>query len=132
MGTGLVSPALIANAANETTTLVHLVLHALPAGEKLAGKDHVVPHWDYKDRAADKIKQSLPGLAAKTTFLWLGWFASNFYNTVLTKPVEIVGYFLAAENECQHHRLTYPLTAPKRRLLRLDPALQALDLHVDF
>lgn len=80
----------IAHAARRTSTLEHLVLHALPAGEKLAGKDHVVPHWDYKDKAADEIKRSMPELAAKTTFLWLGWFASNFYSTVLTKPVEIV------------------------------------------
>ena len=80
----------IANAAQQTTTLEHLVLHALPAGEKLAGKDHIVPHWDYKDRAADEIKRSMPGLAAKTTFLWVGWFSSNFYTVALTKPVEIV------------------------------------------
>jgi hypothetical protein len=80
----------IANAAQKTMTLEHLVLHAMTAGEKLAGKGHIVPHWDYKDKATDEIKRSMPELAAKTTFLWVGWFASNFYTTVLTKPIEIV------------------------------------------
>lgn len=36
----------IAIAAGETASLEHLVLHTLPAGEKLAGKGNFVPHMD--------------------------------------------------------------------------------------
>ena len=36
----------IAIAAGETASLEHLVLHTLPAGEKLAGKGNLVPHMD--------------------------------------------------------------------------------------
>lgn len=79
----------IASAAGKTASLDHFVLHSLPSGEKLAGKDYLVPHWDYKDKAADEIQRSLPELAKKTTFLWVGWFASNFHNPLM-RPVEIV------------------------------------------
>jgi hypothetical protein len=82
----------IANAAQKTPTLEHLVLQAMTSGEKLAGKDFIVPHWDYKDKATDEIKRAMPELAAKTTFLWIGWFASNFYTMPLTKPMEIVSW----------------------------------------
>ena len=39
----------IASAANEIPTLEHLVLHTLPAGEKLAGDGAFVPHMDVSD-----------------------------------------------------------------------------------
>lgn len=39
----------IASAANEIPTLEHLILHTLPAGEKLAGQGNFVPHMDASD-----------------------------------------------------------------------------------
>ena len=36
----------IATAANKISSLEHLVLHTLPSGEKLGGKEHYVPHMD--------------------------------------------------------------------------------------
>ncbi|KAK5123032.1 hypothetical protein LTR85_003598 [Meristemomyces frigidus] len=81
----------IASAASNTAGLEHLVLHTLASGEKLAGKEYISPHWDYKDRAADKIKASMPELAKKTTFLWVGWFVSNLFG--LLKPLELPGSY---------------------------------------
>jgi len=44
-----------------------------------------------KDRAADTIKQTLPDFAKKTTFLWVGMFASNFWTSGILKPAELPG-----------------------------------------
>lgn len=38
----------IATAASKISTLEHLVLHTLPSGEKLGGKDYYVPHMDVR------------------------------------------------------------------------------------
>ncbi|KAI5251053.1 hypothetical protein E4T42_04610 [Aureobasidium subglaciale] len=79
----------VATAASKIETLDHLILHTLPGGEKLAGPGNFVPHMDGKDGAADIIKKELPVLAAKTTFMWIGFFTSNFYETPMLKPVEV-------------------------------------------
>lgn len=76
----------IATVANGVSTLEHFVLHSLASGEKLVGK--VIPHWDYKARAVDNIKATLPELAAKSTWFWVGWFSSNMWTGL--KPVEVV------------------------------------------
>jgi uncharacterized protein YbjT (DUF2867 family) len=36
----------IATAANKIASLEHLILHTLPSGEKLGGKENYVPHMD--------------------------------------------------------------------------------------
>jgi hypothetical protein len=36
----------IATAASRISSLEHLILHTLPAGEKLSGKGNFVPHMD--------------------------------------------------------------------------------------
>lgn len=36
----------IATAADKIKTLEHLILHTLPSGEKLGGKEYYVPHMD--------------------------------------------------------------------------------------
>jgi hypothetical protein len=43
-----------------------------------------------KDQTADDIKTQLPDLAKKTTFLWVGFFTSNFWSYPMMKPIEIV------------------------------------------
>lgn len=100
----------IATAANHIPYLEHLILHTLPAGEKLAGRGSFVPHMDVseytysrgamikmaditekgKDRAADVIKETMPSMAQKTTFLWIGFFSTNFHSNPMMKPIEIV------------------------------------------
>ena len=84
----------LASAANKTAGLEHFILHTLLSGEKLAGKEYIVAHTDYKDRAADKIKESLPELAKKTTFLWVAYFTSNLFG--MMKPLEIVSESLVS------------------------------------
>ncbi|KAK5125403.1 hypothetical protein LTR85_000512 [Meristemomyces frigidus] len=79
----------VATAAGKVTSLVHFVLHTLPSGAKMAGKEFYVPHMDTKDRAADNIKKTMPNLAKKTTFLWIGLFVSNFWTFPMMKPVEL-------------------------------------------
>ncbi|KAK3635140.1 hypothetical protein LTR56_014912 [Elasticomyces elasticus] len=81
----------IARVASQTETLEHFILHTLASGEKLAGPEFACPHWDYKDKAADEIKKSMPKLAAKTTFLWIGWFTSNLWG--LIRPMEVPGTY---------------------------------------
>ncbi|KAM0710758.1 hypothetical protein Q7P35_001496 [Cladosporium inversicolor] len=83
----------IATAADKIETLEHLILHTLPSGEKLGGKEHYVPHMDGKDQAADDIKDQFPELAKKTTFLWVGLFTSNFWSFPMMKPTEIPGSY---------------------------------------
>lgn len=76
----------LATAASKLKTLEHFILHTLTSSDKLGQPDHKCAHWDYKDHAADEIKKSMPDLAAKTTFLWLGYFTSNLVSTVLRMP----------------------------------------------
>ena len=40
--------------------------------------------------AADELKKTMPELAKKTTFLWVGIFPSNFYQFPMMKPAELV------------------------------------------
>lgn len=118
----------IARAAQATPSLEHFVLHTLAAGEKLAGKEYVCPHWDYKDRAADEIKRSMPELASKTTFLWVGYFVSNLFT--LTKPYEVVSLSDRQLGAIRDHRLTNTILAWKLRVLRIDGAWQTGNGHV--
>ena len=78
----------VASAANKTPTLEHLIMHTLTSSERIGKPDYHCAHWDYKDRAAEEIKKSLPELAKKTTFFWIGWFVSNLWT--LLRPLELV------------------------------------------
>jgi len=50
----------IASAADAVSTLEHLVLHTLPAGEKLAGKGGFVPHMDVSYNEATGVGERTP------------------------------------------------------------------------
>ncbi|KFZ16051.1 hypothetical protein V501_02430 [Pseudogymnoascus sp. VKM F-4519 (FW-2642)] len=67
----------IANAAAKTPTLKHYVFSTLPPAGKVSGGQLKVPHFDYKAAVEDYIRETLPELASKTTYLWVGWYASN-------------------------------------------------------
>ncbi|KAH8907341.1 NAD(P)-binding protein [Coniochaeta sp. PMI_546] len=77
----------IAYAADKTPTLKHLVLSTLPNCDKISGGRFKVPHYDYKQKAVDWIKTNKPGLWAKTTEFWPGWYTSN-----LVRPPRILGF----------------------------------------
>ncbi|KAK0452154.1 uncharacterized protein EV420DRAFT_1273889 [Desarmillaria tabescens] len=62
----------IANAAASTPTLQHFVWSTLPHTHTFA-----VPHFDCKAAVDEFILTTLPSLAAKTTFFYAGYYASN-------------------------------------------------------
>ena len=67
----------IATAASETASLKHYIWSSLPGGKKTSGGKFAVPHCDSKAAIDDYILDKLPELAKKTTFLWVGYYASN-------------------------------------------------------
>lgn len=67
----------LADAAAATESLEHYVWSTLPNSRKNSGGKVVVPYYESKNRVDDHIKTRHPQLLRKTTFLWLGWYASN-------------------------------------------------------
>lgn len=67
----------MAEAAAATPTLEHYIWSTLPSAEVATGGKIFVPHADYKARVDDYIKKKIPHLAKKTTFLWMGFYATN-------------------------------------------------------
>jgi len=67
----------IANAANKTATLKHLIWSTLPNAVKISNGKTPVPHFDAKAKVDEYIK-SIPSLLAKTTFLSVTFYASVF------------------------------------------------------
>jgi hypothetical protein len=49
-------------------------------------KRTVVQHFDFKAQVDAKIKKEYPNLAAKTTFLYVGYYANNLANFPAGKP----------------------------------------------
>lgn len=66
----------IAKAAAATETLEHYIWSTLPDGHKISNGKYVVPHFDGKN-AIDRYIKSDPALLAKTTFLWITFYATN-------------------------------------------------------
>ncbi|KAK8054312.1 hypothetical protein PG996_013613 [Apiospora saccharicola] len=79
----------VANAAAKTPSIKHVVLSTLPACAQMSGGKFPVPHYDYKQKAVDWIRENLPDLWAKTTEFWPGWYTSNL--ATLMRPVPIPG-----------------------------------------
>ncbi|KAH8817478.1 hypothetical protein F5884DRAFT_779523 [Xylogone sp. PMI_703] len=69
----------LARAAIQTPTLEHYIWSTLPSVYKTSEKKFFVFHYEAKARVNEFIKSN-PVLSAKTTFLWLGFFESNFQN----------------------------------------------------
>lgn len=67
----------MADAAAATPTLEHYIWSTLPSAEVATGEKIRVPHADYKARVDKYIKEKLPDLAKKTTFFWMGFYATN-------------------------------------------------------
>jgi len=68
----------LAKAAAATSTLEHYIWSTLPNGKKVSGGKYVVPHFEAKNKIDDYIKAD-EALFAKTTFLWITFYASNYY-----------------------------------------------------
>jgi len=66
----------LAKAAALTPTLKHYIWSTLPNAGKLSKGKYLIPHFVGKNQIDDYIRSD-PALFAKTTFIWVGWFASN-------------------------------------------------------
>jgi len=82
----------IIEAAASTTTLEHFIWSTLPPAERNSkhreAGPYDIPHFKGKNQVEDEIK-SMPKLLAKTTFVWVGWYASNFQYPIF-KPAFMV------------------------------------------
>ncbi|KAJ6164194.1 hypothetical protein N7470_002866 [Penicillium chermesinum] len=76
----------IVDAAEATIdTLEHFIWSTLAETAHNSEQKAIVPHYESKV-AVNRYIESKPGLLAKTTFLWSGYYASNFARGCL-KPV---------------------------------------------
>ncbi|GME52724.1 hypothetical protein VE03_03405 [Neofusicoccum parvum] len=82
---------LLAKAAAQTETVEHYVWSTLQAAKDLTNGKYPVPHLDYKARVDQRIRDELPELAAKTTFLFVGLYPSNLAYFPMLKFLEVPG-----------------------------------------
>lgn len=73
----------LANAAAKTPTLKHYIWSTLPNGSKISNGKYLVPHFEGKNKIDDYIR-TLPDLLAKTTFLWITFYGSNYQFPMFT------------------------------------------------
>lgn len=76
----------MAEAAAATPTLEQYIWSTLPDWDALAGGRHHVPHARGKADVDLHIRRELPGLAARTTFLWVTFYHANILAPVF-RPV---------------------------------------------
>ncbi|KAM0424471.1 hypothetical protein ACHAPT_010395 [Fusarium lateritium] len=81
----------IAKAAAQVPGLKHYVMSTLPPASLSSSGKLPVPHFDYKHAAYQWVEENLPELAAKTTRVWLGFYASNIGLSPMTKFVPLPG-----------------------------------------
>ncbi|KAH8650560.1 hypothetical protein BGZ60DRAFT_388903 [Tricladium varicosporioides] len=79
----------LANAAAKTSTLKHYIWSTLPHTSVLSQGRAVVPHFEGKAKTDLFIKQLLPDLAAKTTFVIFTIFASNPVLYPIFRPIYV-------------------------------------------
>ena len=89
----------IANAAAKTSTLKHFIWSTLPDAAKISNEKYLVPHFAAKNKV-DKYIKSNADLYAKTTFLWLTYFAQNYSSPMFTPNFVVSGRL--AENSRRH------------------------------
>ncbi|KAG9186923.1 hypothetical protein G6011_10031 [Alternaria panax] len=77
---------MLARLAAEVPTLEHYIWSTLPAADQITKGKFPVPHFDYKAKVDDHIRENLPDLAAKTTFFMVGFYPSNFAFFGMLKP----------------------------------------------
>lgn len=78
----------IIQAASSCVTLEHFIWSTLPDASKTSQGKYHIPHFVAKNRAEEHIKAN-PALLAKTTFLWVAWYATNFQYPIF-KPTLLV------------------------------------------
>ncbi|KAK4139152.1 uncharacterized protein C8A04DRAFT_33379 [Dichotomopilus funicola] len=78
----------LARAAAATSTLEHYIWSTLPNSEALSNNKFLVPHFSGKNRIDKYIRTQEPALLAKTTFLFVTWYHSN-YSFPVFRPVHV-------------------------------------------
>lgn len=76
-------------AAAQLPTLQHYIWSTTPSAKRDFKGEHVVPHMDYKANIDERIRAELPELAARTTYLYLGYYPQNMAFFPYLRPVEI-------------------------------------------
>ena len=73
----------LAKAASQISTLQHYIWSTLPNARRISNGKYTVPHFDAKNTVDDYIKND-SALLAKTTFLWVTFYASNYQFPMFT------------------------------------------------
>jgi len=73
----------LANAAVKTSTLEHYIWSTLPNGVKISNGKYLIPHFEAKNKIDVYIRENKE-LYAKTTFLWITFYAANFFFPMYT------------------------------------------------
>jgi len=76
----------LANAAAKIKTLQHYIWSSIPHSPEA----YDVPHFNSKAETDIYICEKLPELAAKTTYLWLGYYPSNIAYFPFIKPIPML------------------------------------------
>ena len=80
----------LARAAAAQLTLEHYLWSTTPSAKRMTNGEHLTPHMDYKANIDERIQKELPELAAKTTYLYMGYYPQNMAFFPLLKPFEVV------------------------------------------
>jgi hypothetical protein len=89
----------LAKAASQVPTLQHYIWSTLPNAKRISNGKHLVPHFHAKNTVDDYIKSD-PGLLAKTTFLWVTFYASNYQYPMFTPSLLVSISFTLKQNRC--------------------------------
>ncbi|KAJ8113093.1 hypothetical protein OPT61_g4700 [Boeremia exigua] len=81
----------LARAAAATESLEHYIWSTTPSAKRKLSGTLLTPHMDFKANVDARIKSELPGLAAMTTYLYLGYYPQNMAFFPLNKPIEHPG-----------------------------------------
>ncbi|KAK1834591.1 NAD(P)-binding protein [Podospora conica] len=83
----------LALAASQTPTLEHYLWSTQPSPKRQfpGGGRLEAPHMDYKANVDARIKAELPALAARTTYLYFGYYPQNMAFFPLLKPFAYPG-----------------------------------------
>jgi len=77
----------LAKAASATESLEHYIWSTLPSGKAISNGQFTVPHFEAKN-VVDRYIKSDAKLLAKTTFLWITFYAQNYYFPMFT-PIHV-------------------------------------------
>jgi hypothetical protein len=96
----------LANAAAKTSTLEHYIWSTLPNGVKISNGKYLIPHFEAKNKIDAYIRENKE-LYAKTTFLWITFYAANFFFPMYT-PIWVVStpFYLFDKCCCGNKLLT--------------------------